>query len=136
MKKLLIALLFISNLVLAQSEQPAQPEQPEQTFDKALMEIYCVDYASLTKTIDAFGEIPFVRGQSGKQPVGMVPFVMYVNPQEGTWTFVEKIANNKYCIIAFGSNLQPVPKKVTKELEKKEDWIRNTEPDKLRQNKL
>lgn len=97
MKKLLIALMMIPSLTFAQR------------VEKVMIETYCVGLGSLEKALDAYGEIPFVRGLGEREPVGVVSLVVFVNPLTQTWTIVEKIGTDKYCIMAAGGNFEPVP---------------------------
>lgn len=106
MKKLLATILLIPSLVFAE------------TLEKALIETYCVDLATLDATLKEFNEVPFIRGESNRDPLGVVPFVFFVNPEKGTWTLVERVARNKYCIIGIGNKFEPVPKEIREELDK------------------
>lgn len=102
-------LLFIPSLVFAQR------------VDKVMIEAYCIGLETLEKTLEEYKEISFVRGLSEREPLGVVSLVMFVNPQTQTWTMVEKIGADKYCIIATGSKFEPVPNVFSPEPSTKKD---------------
>jgi hypothetical protein len=42
--------------------------------------------------------------------------VIFANPTTGTFTIVEKAAEDLYCIIAIGGGFEPVPKEIQDEV--------------------
>lgn len=72
----------------------------------------CVDAESLSKTVDEFKELPFARGISNSLGDAEAParsLVIFVNPETQTWTIVERVNANQYCIMAVGQKFEPVP---------------------------
>lgn len=85
-----------------------------QKVEKVMLETYCVKLDTLEQVLSEYGEIPFIRGLSQRDPLGTVSLVVFLNPQTQTWTIVEKFDTDKYCIMAVGSNLEPVPNETKK----------------------
>jgi len=98
--------MFLPSIALAQIKE------------KVLYELFCIDVSVLEATLEEFKEFPFVRGNSKREPVGMVPLVLFVNPETKSWTIVEKVEHNTYCVLAMGSGLEAVPSEIRKELNK------------------
>ena len=72
----------------------------------------CVDAESLSKTVDEFQELPFARGVSnslGDPDAPARSLVIFMNPNTQTWTIVERVNPDQYCIMAVGSGFEPVP---------------------------
>lgn len=90
-------------------------------FDKIQMEVYCINLASLEDLLKEFGEEPFVRGVSRREPMGDIPLVIFVNRQHNTWTIVEKIETNRYCVVGLGGHFQPVPSQIRDQLKKERE---------------
>jgi hypothetical protein len=76
----------------------------------------CVNLATLESTLQEFEEIPFVRGLSNRDPIGIVSLVIFVNPKTGSWSIIEKIEKNRYCILAVGNSFEAVPNNLKEEL--------------------
>ena len=76
----------------------------------------CVNLNVLESTLQEFEEIPFVRGLSNRDPMGIVPLVIFVNPKTGSWSIIEKIETNRYCVLAVGDNFEAVPNNLKEEL--------------------
>ena len=105
MKKLLVLLCMIPNLVFAQ-EVMNEPRT-----------ISCVNKESIYKLVGNFDEIPFIRALN--VPVlGLLTFtslVIFVNTKTGSFSIVEKVEEQKYCILAVGASFEPVPAEALKE---------------------
>lgn len=88
----------------------AEEQQPQ----PATYQTVCLSAKDLTSTINDFKEIPYVRGLSNPigQPESKLSLVIFANPTTGTFTIAEKASDNLYCILAIGSNFQPVPKDI------------------------
>jgi hypothetical protein len=93
--------------------------------NNATYQTVCVNLAVLESTLQEFEEIPFVRGLSDRDPIGIVSLVIFVNPKTGSWTIVEKIKTDQYCILAVGNNFEAVPNNLKQELqqERKRDIL-------------
>lgn len=74
----------------------------------------CVSGEDLTKTMNEYKEIPFVRGASSSltEDNKSLALVVFVNPETRTFTIVEKAGDNLYCILAVGGGFEPVPREI------------------------
>jgi hypothetical protein len=83
----------------------------------------CLDSKDLTSTIDEFKEIPYVRGTNTPlaEQDSKTSLVVFVNPTTGTFTIVEKVADNLYCIMAVGGGFQPVPREIQDDVKQHQD---------------
>jgi len=80
----------------------------------------CVDAESLSKTLDEFKELPFARGISNSLGDAEAParsLVIFVNPATQTWTIVQRVDPNRYCIMAVGQKFEPVPADIRDQVE-------------------
>lgn len=111
MKKLLILLCMIPNLVAAQ-------EVLNET-----RTVSCVNKENIYKLVGQFDEIPFIRALN--VPVLGVasfhPLVIFVNQTTGSYTVVEKVEEQKYCILAVGGTFEPMPAEALNEYNKFRD---------------
>jgi hypothetical protein len=105
MKKLLILLCVIPSLVFAK-EVINEPRT-----------ISCLNKENIYKILGEFDEVPFIRALNA--PVlGVANFnslVIFVNLKTGSFTIVEKVEEQKYCVLAVGGNFEPVPAEVLRE---------------------
>lgn len=101
MKNLLAMCLLMPSLVFA---------NPQITTYQAM----CINGEDLTKTVNDFKELPYVRGISTplSQQDAKLSLVVFLNPTTGTFTIVEKAADDVYCILAVGGGFEPVPKEL------------------------
>ncbi len=97
MKKLLSTLLFLPALAIAQVEY-------------VHFETICISQKVLEETITKHGEKPFITAV-GHRLVGdkkvFHPVLMFMNPDTKTWTVVERIEQDSFCVISVGSKMQP-----------------------------
>ena len=95
-KILLSTLLFLPALAIAQVEY-------------VNFETVCVSQKVLEETVAKHGEKPFVTAVghrlSGDRKL-FHPIVMFMNPDNKSWTLVEKI-DNLFCIVAVGTKIEP-----------------------------
>lgn len=101
MKKLLAMFLLVPSMAFAEPQ-------------KATYETICLSREDLTSTVEEFKELPFVRGLSAplNQQNIQLSLVVFANPVTGTFTIVERVAENLYCILAMGGGFEPVPKEI------------------------
>lgn len=118
MKKILSLLCLIPSLVLA---NPLQPD-----FTLATVDVPCVSLKTLTEITDEARELPYLRGQSHPVMTEGAPLAMviFVNPTTGTFTLVERIAKDTYCLLALGSKFEPVPKEAQDKIRKEQEKSR------------
>ena len=103
MKTAAAGFIFMTLACSAQAEAPATA---------TMYPAVCVDAESLSKTVDEFKELPFARGLSTNMTDTEAPhlsLVIFVNPKTQTWTIVERVDPNRYCIMAVGQKFEPVP---------------------------
>lgn len=102
MKNLLVSLLLVPALAWSNPN--------------ARIDVMCVGANDLAQVLVKYGEKPFVQGIAERDPVGTVIMLLFVNPETGSWTLVEKVMSiNTYCVINAGDKFKPIPKS---ELEK------------------
>jgi hypothetical protein len=103
MKKLLILLCMIPNLVFAQ-----------EVINESRT-VSCVNKENIYKLLGEFDEVPFIRALNS--PVLGVPIfnplVIFVNQKTGSFTVAEKVEEQKYCV-----RFEPMPAEALKEYNK------------------
>lgn len=102
MKKLiLISLLALSNIAIAQ-QTPLQ---------RVKMDIYCGDGAAMKRIIDKFEEKAFINFISERLMVnGQIEQFegrLFVNEKTHSFTLIEKIVDDLYCVIGSGNSIKP-----------------------------
>jgi hypothetical protein len=79
--------------------------------------ISCVNKETIYKLVENFDEIPFIRALNtpvvGMQQVTSI--IIFVNPKTKSFSLVEKVEEQKYCILALGGRFEPMPAEVLKE---------------------
>lgn len=70
--------------------------------------VACVSPKIFLETVDSFQELPFVRGKSTRDG-GNTSLVLFLNAKEKTWSIVERVSKDRYCILAVGEDMEPVP---------------------------
>lgn len=97
MRKLLSTLFFIPTLAIA-------------SVDVVHFESICVSQKVIEETLIEHGEKAFVTAVvhrlEGEKKV-FHPVVIFMNPHTKTWTVVERVDKNTFCIIAVGSKIEP-----------------------------
>ena len=96
--KLLSTLLFIPALAMADDSEIV------------LFEALCVDLKTISGIVKEYGELPFLTS-TGRRVDGNKkkynPTFLFLNPQSRSWTMVEKVDENNYCVIAAGTKMEP-----------------------------
>jgi hypothetical protein len=112
-KKLFSLLLFLP--VIAFSQSGIDPVQVVQFSN------YCAPYKVIEQYIDQFDELPLLRGRSirnaGTVPVEHV-MIFYFNKTTKTWTAVERVGDDLFCIIGNGVGSELVPLEIIRDVEK------------------
>ena len=96
-KKLLSTFLFVPALAMAEAEV-------------IHFESICADLETLENTVTKFGEKPFITAVGHRQIDNKKvyhPVVFFMNPETKSWSIVEKLNEDTYCMIALGSKMQP-----------------------------
>jgi len=96
--KILSTLLFIPALAMAEDSEIV------------LFEALCVDLKTISETVKEYGELPFLTS-TGHRVDGnrkkYNPTFLFLNPQSRSWTMVEKVDEDNYCVIAAGTKMEP-----------------------------
>jgi hypothetical protein len=74
----------------------------------------CINIESLTDVVTEFGEDASLTMNSvreTRQGSVKIPTVMFINYKTKTWTLVERVEHDIYCVIATGENISPYIKK-------------------------
>ena len=78
--------------------------------EAASLPTVCVTIGDLAKTLDEYEELPLVRGLGNSLVDGSsFPVVVFANGKTGTFTITQRKSKDLYCILAVGTNFQPVP---------------------------
>lgn len=83
---------------------------------------YCVPLQNLEDVLSEYEELPIIRAKSVRESEDKTSenaLVLFVNQQKKTWTLVEKVSENSYCIIAIGHDLEPVPNSIIDDIQKR-----------------
>jgi succinyl-CoA synthetase alpha subunit len=91
--------------------------------ERATYEAVCMNHLQLAEITNTFGEIPVARGVSvplGKKDT-VFTTVIFVNPQTNTFTIVEQVTDDRYCVIVLGTEFQPASAKIQKDFQNKND---------------
>ena len=100
MKKIVLAMLS-SMCVYAQAQT-------------AYLPVECGTLKDLTTVLTEYEEKPFATGETKRQTRGSEKthvVLMFVNSKTGTWTVVEKVGDDKYCVLTGGTNFFVVESK-------------------------
>lgn len=104
MKKIIFLLCMLPSFVLAQ-------EVTNET-----RTVSCINQDNLDKLVTEFDEVPFIRALSSLNidVQQLSSLVIFVNSKTNTFSIVEKIHKEKYCILAVGGSFEPVPAEIVK----------------------
>lgn len=80
--------------------------------------VVCVNQKLFLETVDEFEELPFIRGLSTRDGADN-SLVVFLSPKTKTWSIVEKVGN-RYCILAVGEGMEPVPSDVIEDFQKRQ----------------
>ena len=73
----------------------------------------CMDQTGLETLTDRFDETPVARG------IAVYPtpssMVIFINVATGSFTVVERVATDRYCVITVGGSFESVPTDIQKE---------------------
>ncbi len=119
MKKLLAAFLFMPLIVFSQNKD----ENTTRNFQAE-----CLKLDQLESILSEFDELPVLRGQSFRRVEGQHTensLIIFVNSEKNTWTIVEKITKDQYCIIAVGGLFGVVSEKIRQDLIKQRQRSRS-----------
>jgi hypothetical protein len=89
---------------------------------------YCVPLQNLEDVLSEHDELPVIRAKSFRESENQTfenALVLFVNQQKKTWTLVEKVSENSYCVIAIGHDLEPVPNSIIEDIQKRRSRSRS-----------
>ena len=79
----------------------------------------CMDSAGLETLTDRFDETPIARG------IAVYPtpssMVIFINVATGSFTVVERVATDRYCVISVGGSFESVPTDIQKHNQQRRD---------------
>ena len=79
----------------------------------------CMDSADLETLTDRFDETPIARGiVVYPTPSSMV---IFINVATGSFTVVERVATDRYCVISVGGSFESVPTDIQKHNQQRRD---------------
>jgi hypothetical protein len=74
-------------------------------------ELVCASEAGMSEVLDKYGEIPFATMTAFREIPGAGftnnPMVVFVNPKTKTFTIIEQITKDIYCVVSLGDNISP-----------------------------
>ena len=105
LKSIIILFLTYSSIANAQELQ------------RKYVETYCVSKDVLETTLSEFKEVPLFRSLSHRGESVATSLVIFVSQETKTWSIVEKIQDNLYCIIGLGQEFEVVPQEIRDTLE-------------------
>jgi hypothetical protein len=73
-----------------------------------LIEIECGTEKDVTAMLTLVGEVPFIKAVSTNtdgEKVVLMPTILFVNPKTRTWSLIQKHADDKFCLVASGTNV-------------------------------
>ena len=80
---------------------------------------FCMDQKDLETLMDRFQEIPLARG------INVYPapssLVIFVNADTGSYSVVERVATDRYCVISVGGSFESVPTDIQKHNQQRRD---------------
>lgn len=88
-----------------------------QELQRKYVETYCVSKDVLESTLGEFKEFPLFRALSHRGDGVPTSLVIFVSQETKTWSIIEKIQSDLYCIIALGQEFEIVPQEIRDSLE-------------------
>ena len=108
MKKLLLLLALIPSLAYPSEETTVE------------FSSYCMNEKQIKNLLQKHKEVPMFNMSStrilNEKMIRHSPTTLFANPKEGSWTLVEKVMDELYCVIATGMGITPITTKDNKEV--------------------
>ena len=109
MKKFLLPLLLFPVMAIGNDTNVEQQE-----FDLIQTKIICTEDKVIYSSLDEYGEKPLLHmishrkiNDGTEESINSYPTILFVNPNTGTWTLVEKHTENILCVVTIGQQLKP-----------------------------
>lgn len=81
------------------------------------LSVVCSDPVTIGKLVKEFDEVPRSAGVSTRDlpnnKTAQNPIILFVNPKTGSWTLVERVNAENYCIVAVGDQYKELKKAET-----------------------
>jgi hypothetical protein len=106
MKKMLAGLLMMPAIAFSQANNA----------EEVKLNVICVNLQTLEDVLSEFNELPMIRGKSIRSDTTENPLVLFMNAETKSWTLIERNNSGKYCILAVGEGMEPVPTKNIEDL--------------------
>jgi hypothetical protein len=103
-KRLLLVLALLAGSIATAQEKEA-PKVETVKFDA-----YCMTTQALGAVLAKYEEQPMMSMLAGREVGGQsMEFVtiMFANPKSGTWSLVERVAEDAFCVTATGTKIAP-----------------------------
>jgi hypothetical protein len=78
----------------------------------------CMDGAGLETLTDRFDETPIARGIAVYPTPSSI--VIFINVATGSFTVVERVATDRYCVLSVGGSFESVPLDIQKESQQRQ----------------
>ena len=83
---------------------------PSKAFERVKFDAFCTDGDVMAKVLEKFGERAMLDLKSQRLLKGgteVFDSILFSNPQKRSWTLVEKVADDVYCVVAAGAGMIP-----------------------------
>ena len=111
MKTILLLLSLIGLLAVPLSSAQNPPLSPAPRINELIqttINVVCVNFEALKTELRKIKEIPVFYMTSDRGNVKL-PTVIFINVETLTWTLVEQIAKDLYCVVGVGSEFEIIP---------------------------
>jgi len=78
----------------------------------------CMDQTGLETLTDRFDETPIARGIAVYPTPSSI--VIFINVATGSFTVVERVATDRYCVLSVGGSFESVPLDIQKESQQRQ----------------
>ena len=110
MKKLMMTITMAVLSSTALADEMFRNQQPNTGLERVKFDAYCGNGEKVAKVLEHYGERSFIGFKSqrilNKETLAFEA-ILFANPKDSSWTWVEKIEEDTYCIIATGNRMVP-----------------------------
>jgi len=110
MKKLLMTIMMALLSSTAFSDEIFREPRAKPGLDKVKFDAFCGNGDKMAQVVDHYKERAMIDFKSQRIINGEVmtfTAVLFANPKDGSWTWIEKITDDSYCIISTGDRMTP-----------------------------
>jgi hypothetical protein len=101
MKTLLAALLMLPAMAVSQETKR--------------VDLPCASLDKIVEVTEKYDELPLLRSSSVRDGAVQV-LVIYANMKTGSYTIVERVSDNWFCVLSVGADFQTVPVDIIEEI--------------------